>query len=94
MTENAKSERELVYDGERAHCPRDDCGWWVPKGMEYIYETHRRDHERFEVAHEAADALDTIIDETWIENEKLRSLAQRLRETHQKEYFRLGGNDD
>ena len=28
-----------VEDG-RAHCPADDCDWWVPSGMQYLFHEH------------------------------------------------------
>jgi hypothetical protein len=34
----------VVEDGE-AHCPVEGCDWWVPEGMEYLYEEHRESHD-------------------------------------------------
>lgn len=36
----------VIKDGE-AHCPVDDCDWWVPRGMEYGFLDHYRCHERW-----------------------------------------------
>jgi len=33
-------ETELHIEDGRAHCPNDDCDWFVPKGMEYLYGDH------------------------------------------------------
>lgn len=34
---------DLIHDDGQAHCPSDECDWWVPAGMEYLYATHRRE---------------------------------------------------
>lgn len=34
---------DLIHKDGQAHCPNDDCGWWVPAGMEYLYLTHECD---------------------------------------------------
>ena len=40
--------RGLAYTAGQAHCPYDECDWWVPVGMEYLYATHRReDYDEF-----------------------------------------------
>lgn len=38
-------EGELVHRDGRAYCPVEDCDWWVPGGMEYLYASHRAEHE-------------------------------------------------
>jgi|AntDeeMinimDraft_5_1070356.scaffolds.fasta_scaffold13252_5 hypothetical protein len=38
-------ETELVHDDGAAYCPHEDCDWWVPAGMEYMYYDHRQEHE-------------------------------------------------
>lgn len=38
-------EEELIHDDGRAHCPHDDCDWWVPTGMEYLYLDHVDEHD-------------------------------------------------
>ena len=39
---------DLIHTAGQAHCPYDECDWWVPVGMEYLYATHRReDHDEF-----------------------------------------------
>ena len=39
---------DLIHDDGQAHCPCDECDWWVPVGMEYLYSTHlREDHDEF-----------------------------------------------
>ena len=38
-------ETELVHDDGAAYCPNEDCDWWVPAGMEYMYYDHRQEHE-------------------------------------------------
>lgn len=36
----AHGPEELVHNEGKAHCPTEDCDWWVPEGMEYLYESH------------------------------------------------------
>ena len=38
----------LVYTDGEAHCPRDDCDWWVPTGMEYAMLEHVEKHDDLE----------------------------------------------
>lgn len=38
-------ETELDHRDGAAFCPHPDCEWWVPAGMEYLYLTHRDEHE-------------------------------------------------
>lgn len=33
----------LHHVNGRAECPHDGCDWWVPEGMEYLWEGHRRE---------------------------------------------------
>ena len=35
---------ELIADDGRQRCPADGCSWWVPSGMEYLYDAHRIQH--------------------------------------------------
>lgn len=34
----------MTDDGGRFDCPEDGCSWWVPAGMEYLYERHKLRH--------------------------------------------------
>lgn len=45
-TPDARHADELIAEGERGQCPASDCSWWVPKGMEYLYDAHRLQHVR------------------------------------------------
>jgi hypothetical protein len=35
---------ELIANNGRQRCPADGCSWWVPSGMEYLYDAHRIQH--------------------------------------------------
>jgi len=35
---------ELITDNGERRCPATGCDWWVPSGMEYLYEIHRIQH--------------------------------------------------
>ena len=38
-------EEKLIHDDGAAYCPHEDCDWWVPAGMEYMYYDHAQEHE-------------------------------------------------
>lgn len=42
---NCDCESDLIIEDAEAHCPREDCDWWVPEGMEYLYHRHWEQHE-------------------------------------------------
>ncbi|HET7323736.1 MAG TPA: hypothetical protein VFJ06_05335 [Halococcus sp.] len=35
---------ELIDDEGKSRCPATGCSWWVPHGMEYLYDVHRIQH--------------------------------------------------
>jgi hypothetical protein len=41
---DAEHADELITDDGRQRCPANGCGWWVPSGMEYLYDVHRIHH--------------------------------------------------
>lgn len=40
-------DRLKTMDG-KAHCPVEDCEWWVPKGMEYMFLDHYTSHPQLQ----------------------------------------------
>lgn len=41
---DAKYADELIEDDGKRRCPASGCSWWVPSGMEYLYDAHRIQH--------------------------------------------------
>ena len=31
---------DLIHSDGEAHCPNEECDWWVPEGMEYLFDSH------------------------------------------------------
>ena len=39
---------DLIHTIGQARCPYDECNWWIPVDMEYLYVTYRREaHDEF-----------------------------------------------
>jgi hypothetical protein len=45
-TPDATHADELIDNDGRQECPASGCSWWVPSGMEYLYDAHRLQHVR------------------------------------------------
>jgi hypothetical protein len=41
---DARYADELIEDDGKHRCPASGCDWWVPSGMEYLYDAHRIQH--------------------------------------------------
>lgn len=41
---DARYADELIEDDRKRRCPASGCSWWVPSGMEYLYDAHRIQH--------------------------------------------------
>lgn len=48
---------ELIHSEGQAHCPNEECEWWVPEGMEYTYRSHRCDVYGNDIFERARDVM-------------------------------------
>lgn len=48
MSEFGDIRDRLIMEHGQAHCPIDDCDWWVPAGMEYGFFDHIDKHDELQ----------------------------------------------
>lgn len=46
MSTDTDESEPLIHKDGQAHCPNEDCEWWVPAGMGYLYADHECGVER------------------------------------------------